>query len=90
MKKNPSLAVVFVEVDQAPEKVVRHYIENGAISQATQRISTSSFDEYFRYEIDPKWMGELPATFLILSDGQRIRIENDDPFKQLKQLLKPR
>jgi hypothetical protein len=46
------------------------------------------FDEYMRYEIDPKWLGELPITMLVNAKGEARRVRGVIDFAQLRAWLK--
>ena len=44
-------------------------------------------DLYARYEIDPKWQGEIPVTLLIGSDGSIRRIEGSAKLPEVSTWL---
>jgi thiol-disulfide isomerase/thioredoxin len=70
VQKHPDLSVVFVQVDQTPERMTQRLIADAHLGAYEHHVSVGSFDDYTRYEIDPKWAGELPATFLIDRSGR--------------------
>jgi thiol-disulfide isomerase/thioredoxin len=79
--------VVFIEVDQAPEKIALKRLADAKLEGAANRMLVSQYDEYMRFEIDPKWMGELPSTVLIDANGHARRISGVVDFGQLRAWL---
>jgi thiol-disulfide isomerase/thioredoxin len=73
-KRHPAVPIVFVEVDPAPEPVARRILAQAHLDAADNRLLASPFDEYMRYEVDRKWVGELPATLLVDRNGQARRL----------------
>lgn len=86
--QHPALHTVFIEVDQTPEAIVIQALTEAQLTQALHRSSTAYFDEYMRYEIDPKWMGELPLTLLISTSGEVKRLRGTVDFTVIEQWLR--
>ena len=84
LKRHSDLHVVFVEVDEVPAPVVTRVMHDAGLDRADQRALSVSFDEYVRHEIDPRWMGELPATMLVDRAGHAQRIMGAMDFGQLQ------
>jgi hypothetical protein len=74
-------------VDQAPEKIALKRLADAKLEGAANRMLVSQYDEYMRFEIDPKWMGELPSTVLIDANGHARRISGVVDFGQLRAWL---
>ena len=54
------------------------------LESAENYALTDFFDERIRYEVDPKWQGETPVTFLISKNNQKTRITGPVNFQNLK------
>jgi len=87
LEKNPALKTIFIEVDQVPESASLKALHDAHLDLADLRVSTAYFDEYMRYEIDPKWMGELPLTLLISPQGEVKRLRGTVDFADLRKWL---
>ena len=83
-----ALNTVFIEVDQIPAAMALQALTAAQLTQAEHRSSTAYFDEYMRYEIDPKWMGELPLTLLISPSGEVKRLRGAVDFAVIDTWLK--
>lgn len=57
------------------------------LSQTENWRFTDDFTERLRYEIDPKWRGELPLTLLIGGDGAVRKIIGSADFKEVQHWL---
>lgn len=66
---HPGLNAVFIEVDPMAEEMTRSTLTSARLIDADNLANVAYFDEYFRYEIDPQWFGELPITLLIDANG---------------------
>ena len=86
--QHPTLNTVFIEVDQIPAAMALQALTEAQLTQAVHRSSTAYFDEYMRYEIDPKWMGELPLTLLISPSGEVKRLRGAADFTVIDTWLK--
>lgn len=83
----PDVKTVFIEVDQIPAELAIQTLRDAQLSRADHRTSSANFDEYMRYEIDPRWMGELPLTMLISPKGEIRRLRGTVDFKVINQWL---
>jgi len=71
-KKYPALDIVLVATDTPAESealsdTLRHYGLEGVESW----VFADEFAERLRYDVDPKWGGELPRTYFYASDHGR-------------------
>ena len=57
------------------------------LSNAENWIFDNNSVERLRYEIDPKWQGEIPVTLLIGSDGSIRRIEGSAKLPEVSTWL---
>lgn len=80
VRAHPRLKAVFIEVDPVPEEMTRATLAAAGLDGADHRANTAHFDEYFRYEIDPKWFGELPVTLLIDAKGKVRKLRGTADF----------
>lgn len=72
LKKRPDLNLVLVDAspfgDEAGE--VRAALTKAGLTKQENWLFADSFEERLRFEIDPKWRGEMPYTLLIGRDGK--------------------
>ena len=80
VRAHPGLNAVFIEVDQVPEEMTRSTLTSARLIDADNRANVAYFDEYFRYEIDPQWFGELPITLLIDANGKARKLRGTANF----------
>jgi len=86
LAETPDLCLVTVNADMiedAPEAVQDFLAESG-LSRAENWTFDDSFAERLRYEVDPKWQGEIPVTLLIGRDGATRRIEGVAPMAEIR------
>ena len=84
----PELKTVFIQVDDVPPELSIQTLTDARLTRADNRTSTMIFDEYMRFEIDPRWRGELPLTLLISPNGAIKRLRGTVDFKVIQQWLK--
>jgi thiol-disulfide isomerase/thioredoxin len=84
----PDLKTVFIQVDDVPPELSIQTLTDAGLARADNRTSTAIFDEYMRFEIDPRWRGELPLTLLISPNGDVKRLRGTVDFKVIQQWLK--
>lgn len=77
---HPGLNAVFIEVDPMAEEMTRSTLASARLIDADNRANVAYFDEYFRYEIDPQWFGELPITLLIDAKGKVRKLRGTADF----------
>jgi|GEM_PF-103971 len=88
LKEFASVKTVFIEVDQVPLVTAAQALAQAGLEHRDNRASTAVFDEYLRYEIDPKWQGELPITMLVNAKGEVRRIRGAVNFEQVRAWLR--
>lgn len=87
LKEFTNVKTVFIEVDQVPHATASQALTQAGLAQRDNRASASIFDEYLRYEIDPKWQGELPITMLVNAKGEVKRVRGAANFEQVRNWL---
>jgi len=87
LKDFAKLKTVFIEVDQVPLATAAQALAQAGLERRDNRASAAVFDEYLRYEIDPKWLGELPITMLVNAKGDVRRIRGAVNFEQVRAWL---
>jgi len=80
--------VVFVQVDQVSKEITANLAKKMHIDKAPNYFVRSPFDEFFRFEIDPKWTGEIPYTVTIDRNGLQKSYAGPTEFKSLGAWLK--
>lgn len=72
MKKRPDLKLVLVDASPFGDEPgeVRSALTKAGLIKQENWLFADSFEERLRFEIDPKWRGEMPYTLLIGRDGK--------------------
>ena len=84
LKERPDLDLVLINADLVPNdpQSVTAMLTRTGLAGADNWIFADDFVERLRYEIDPRWQGEIPLTYLIGRDGKLTAIEGvADPAK---------
>lgn len=73
----PQLNLVVINADLVPnsEQAASRMIEDAGLSRAEQWMFDQSNTQRLRYEVDPKWQGEIPLTLMIDASGKATRLE---------------
>lgn len=71
VRDNPGLNLITIHAERLPPdpRAVRAMLEDAGLLSADNWMFDDDGLERLRYEIDPKWRGELPMTLLIGRDG---------------------
>lgn len=70
LKKQPQLRLVLVSTDASvPKATVLRTLERYEVAGAQNWVFADDYVEQLRFEIDPKWRGELPRTYFFHGDG---------------------
>lgn len=85
--QNKNAKVIFIQVDDVSSEMVMQRLEKANLGGAINYSVTPAFDERLRFEIDPKWRGETPTTFLIDRNGSSTRHTGTSNFQALKPWL---
>ena len=85
LKKRPDLKLVLVDSspfgDEPAE--VKTALTKAGLARQENWLFADSFEERLRFEIDPKWRGEMPYTLLIGHDGKVEKVSGLMDFKKL-------
>jgi thiol-disulfide isomerase/thioredoxin len=73
-------------VQDAPEAVTRFLADAGVLAAESWSFS-NQFAERLRYEINPEWQGEIPATYLIARDGSGAWIDGSADMNDIRAWL---
>jgi thiol-disulfide isomerase/thioredoxin len=76
-KSHPGVDVVMIDADLVPNTpaAVKAMVTQAGLASAESWAFGDTFTERLRYEIDPKWQGDIPRTVLIGKDGSARTIE---------------
>jgi thiol-disulfide isomerase/thioredoxin len=77
----PDAPIVMINADIVPNEIddAQKFLQQSGLGTAENWIFEDDFVERLRYEVDPKWQGEIPLTLLIASDGTKTVIEGAAP-----------
>jgi thiol-disulfide isomerase/thioredoxin len=87
VRERNRVKVVFIEVDQAPEKAALEILAEAKLESVDHRGLVSDFDPAMRREIDVRWAGELPFTLLVGADGTITRQAGTVDFAAIRAWL---
>ncbi len=82
---NLGYKVVFIQVDDVSTGIMSQLLAKAHLAQAINYKLTTPFDEFMRYEVDPKWGGETPYTILVNASGQQTQLNGLVNFGKLRQ-----
>jgi thiol-disulfide isomerase/thioredoxin len=69
-KKYPALDLVLISTDTPADRAeILATLQQLALGQVQAWVFADDFVERLRFEIDPKWHGELPRTYLYVATG---------------------
>ena len=71
LAKRPDLRLVLIAADPLPQppQQVAATLQRAGLARAESWSFADRFYEKLRFEIDPRWAGELPRTMMIGADG---------------------
>ncbi len=77
LAEKPDLPLVTIHTDLAQDELgaVESFLAKSGLLDAENWAFDDRFAERLRYEVDPKWQGEVPITFLISRSGAVRKIE---------------
>jgi len=88
-RKYPKLDLVLVSTDTPEEgKQVSAALTKIALRKADTWLFADSFTERLRFEVDRKWQGELPRTYLFSAKGEVAAISGKVEQKEVEQWIK--
>jgi thiol-disulfide isomerase/thioredoxin len=87
-KSDLPLVTVNADMVQDATEPAEDFLAKSGLQNAENWIFDDSFVERLRYEIDPKWQGEMPVTLLIGRNGSIGRIEGSAKMPEVSAWLK--
>jgi len=77
LRERSDLNLVAIDADLIPNQVedASEMLARTGLAGAENWIFDDPFTERLRFEIDPRWQGEIPRTMLIARDGKTTVIE---------------
>jgi thiol-disulfide isomerase/thioredoxin len=77
LRERSDLNLVVIDADLIPNQVedASEMLARTGLAGAENWIFADPFTERLRFEIDPRWQGEIPRTMLIARDGKTTVIE---------------
>jgi hypothetical protein len=77
LQERPDLHLVVIDADLVPNEpnAVATMLAQSGLTAAENWTFDDEFVERLRYEIDPKWQGDIPRTLLLARDGSTSVIE---------------
>jgi thiol-disulfide isomerase/thioredoxin len=71
LQQVPRVDLVTIHAERSPpkQKLVTDMLADAGLLTAENWMFSDAFQQRLRYEIDPKWQGELPVTLLVGRDG---------------------
>jgi thiol-disulfide isomerase/thioredoxin len=85
----PDLPLVTVDADMVLDApgAVEDFLAKSGLQNAENWIFDDNFVERLRYEVDPKWQGEIPVTLLIGRNGSIGKIEGSAKISEISAWL---
>jgi len=77
VKERPDIDLVLIDADFVPNdpEAVAATLDKTGLANVESWVFGDGFLERLRYEIDPRWRGEIPQTYLIGRDGEVSSLE---------------
>jgi hypothetical protein len=77
LQERHDLNLVVIDADLIPNQIedASEMLAKTGLRGAENWIFDDLFTERLRFEIEPRWQGEIPRTMLIARDGKTITIE---------------
>lgn len=89
LKKHPDLDLVLVATDTPEEgEAISARLRQTGLGGAQAWVFADPFVERLRFEIDPRWYGELPRTYLYDPSHKALAFSGKPDPRQLEQWLK--
>lgn len=89
LKKHPDLDLVLVATDTPEEgEAISARLRQSGLGGAQAWVFADPFVERLRFEIDPRWYGELPRTYLYDPSHKVLAFSGKPDPRQLEQWLK--
>lgn len=89
LKKHPDLDLVLISTDTPEEgEAISATLRQSGLGGAQAWVFADPFSERLRFEVDPKWHGELPRTYLYDSSHKAQAFSGKLDVLQMEQWLK--
>jgi thiol-disulfide isomerase/thioredoxin len=77
LQERPDLKLITIDADLVPNaaELVTAELAKTGLAGAENWVFADDFVERLRFEINPRWRGEIPITLLIAADGKTKTIE---------------
>jgi thiol-disulfide isomerase/thioredoxin len=77
LEERPDLKLIAIDADLVPNaaELVKAELAKTGLAGAENWMFADDFVERLRFEINPRWRGEIPITLLIAGDGKTKTIE---------------
>jgi thiol-disulfide isomerase/thioredoxin len=77
LQERPDLKLIAIDADLIPNEasLVSDMLTKTGLASAENWMFADDFVERLRFEINPRWRGEIPMTLLIARDGKITTIE---------------
>jgi thiol-disulfide isomerase/thioredoxin len=77
LQERPDLKLIAIDADLIPNEasLVSEMLAKTGLASAENWMFADDFVERLRFEINPRWRGEIPMTLLIARDGKITTIE---------------
>jgi len=77
LQERPDLKLIAIDADLIPNEasLVSEMLAKTGLANAENWVFADDFVERLRFEINPRWRGEIPMTLLIAGDGKITTIE---------------
>ena len=84
LERGVKVRLVLVATD-SPEEVdtIQAILKEAGLEKAENWVFSDPFAERLRFEVNPRWRGELPLTYLQKADGTRELAVGQIPEKKL-------
>jgi thiol-disulfide isomerase/thioredoxin len=89
LREHPGTTIVFVNWDHhaAEADRITASLAKAGLGGVQSLALSNGFEEKLRFSVDHNWMGELPYTRLIASDGSATAFSGSADFEELKDWL---
>jgi thiol-disulfide isomerase/thioredoxin len=89
LKERPDLNLIAIDADLVPNaaELVKDELAKTGLAGAENWMFADDFVERLRFEINPRWRGEIPMTLMIARDGKTTTIEGVADTGQVRDWL---
>ncbi len=89
LRERPDLNLIAIDADLVPNaaELVKDELAKTGLAGAENWMFADDFVERLRFEINPRWRGEIPITLMIARDGKTTTIEGIADTAQVRDWL---